>query len=274
MLKFFSSLRSRLALIIILTAVPGILLLVQVGVNQREAAKQDTLNEVIHLAEVASSVESLMVDNAKSFLLTVSHLPTVREQRYEECNAIFRHMFEEHFDYYSAFYVADLEGNILCSPPEKHAPPDFEECDHYQNLIHATDFTLSGYHICRVTGKAVMSVGYPVYDMQDQFFNVVNVSLDLIWFYDFAKYAGLPDGGELIVMDEAGTILSHYPDNDRWRGYRLPDSNIVAQLWAQKSGYLIGEGLSGEETIYAISEIQGTSRQPVRDYGVTNPDCF
>jgi signal transduction histidine kinase len=259
MLKIFSSLRSRLALIIILTAVPGILLLVQVGVNQREAAKQDTLDEVIHLAKVASSVEALIVEDAKSFLLTVSHLPTVRERDYEECNAIFRHMFEEHFDYYSAFYVADLEGNILCSPPEKHAPPNFEECDHYQNLIYATDFTLSGYHICRVTGKAVMSVGYPVYDMQDVFFNVANVSLDLIWFYDFAEDAGLPEGGELIVMDEAGTILSHYPDNDRWRGYRLPDSNIVAQLWNQKSGYLIGEGLSGEETIYAISAIQGTS---------------
>jgi signal transduction histidine kinase len=259
MLKLFSTLRSRLILIIILTAVPGILLLVQVGLNQREAAKQDTLDEVIHLAEVASSVEALMVDNAKSFLLTVSHLPTVREQNYDECNAIFWHMFEEHFEYYSAFYVADLQGNIVCSPPEKHAPPDFEECDHYQNLIHATDFALSGYHICRVTGKAVMSVGYPVYDMQDQFTNVANVSLDLIWFYDFAKSAGLPEGGELIVMDEAGTILSHYPDNDRWRGYRLPESNIVAQLWTQQSGYLIGEGLSGEETIYAISDIHGTS---------------
>ena len=34
MLKFFSTLRSRLILIIILTAVPGILLLVQVGLNQ------------------------------------------------------------------------------------------------------------------------------------------------------------------------------------------------------------------------------------------------
>ncbi len=259
MLKIFSSLRSRLVLIIILTAVPGILLLVQVGINQREAAKQDTMDEVIHLARVASSVEALMVDNAKSFLLTVSHLPTVREKNYDECNAIFRHMFEDHFDYYSAFYVADLEGNILCSPPEKHAPPDFKDCDHYQKLIQATDFTLSGYHICKVTGKSVMSVGYPVYDMNNQLFNVANVSLDLIWFYDFAKSAGLPEGGELIVMDANGTILSHYPDNDRWRGYRLPETNIVTQLWEQKSGYLIGEGLSGEETLYAISAINGTS---------------
>ena len=207
MQRIFTSLRSRLVLIIILTAVPGILLLLQVGYNQREAAKQDTVTEVIHLAKVASSVESLMVDNAKSFLLTVSHLPTVREKEYDECNAIFQHMFEDHFEYYSAFYVADLEGNILCSPPEKHAPPDFNRCEHYQNLIHANDFAMSGYHICRVTGKAVVSIGYPVYDMQDQFFNVANVSLDLIWFYDFAEAAGLPAGGELIVMDDKGTKI-------------------------------------------------------------------
>lgn len=260
-MKFFSTLRSRLILIIILTAIPGILLLVQVGYAQREEAKQDTLDEVIHLARVASSVEALMVDNAKSFLLTVSHLPTIREKNYDECNSLFQHMFDEHFEYYSAFYVADLNGNILCSPPEKHSPPDFEECDHYQNLIHATDFTISTYHICNVTGKSVFSIGYPVYDMQDQFFNVANVSLDLIWFYDFAEDAGLPDGGELIVMDSEGTILSHYPNNDRWRGYRLPETNTVAKLFKQKSGYIVGEGLSGEETIYAISEIDGTAGQ-------------
>lgn len=259
MLRLFSTLRSRLLLITILTAVPGIFLLLQAGLRQREQAIQDAQEEVIHLARVASSVEELMVDNAKSFLLTISHLPTVREQRYDECNYIFWHMFDEHFEYYSAFYVADLEGNIVCSPPEKHAPPDFETCDHYQNLIKASDFTLSGYHICRVTGKAVMSVGYPVYDLDNQFTNVVNVSLDLIWFYDFAKSAGLPDGGELIVMDKDGTILSHYPENDRWRGYRLPESNIVAQLFEQKTGVIIGEGLSGNESIYAISDIEGTS---------------
>lgn len=259
MFKFFSTLRSRLLLITILTAVPGIFLLIQAGVKQRDQAIQDTQAEIIHLAKVASSVERLMVDNAKSFLLTIAHLPTIREQRYEECNFIFWHMFEDHFEYYSAFYVADLEGNILCSPPERHAPPDFETCDHYQSLIKATDFTISGYHICRVTGKAVMSVGYPIYDMQDQFTNVANVSLDLIWFYDFAQDAGLPEGGELIVMDESGTILSHFPDNNRWRGYRLPDSNIVAQLHQQKSGVKIGEGLSGQETIYAISAIDGTT---------------
>ncbi len=259
MLRFFSTLRSRLILITILTAVPGIFLLIQAGLRQRDQAIQDTQAEIIHLANVASSVERLMVDNAKSFLLTIAHLPTIREQRYDECNFIFWHMFEDHFEYYSAFYVADLEGNIVCSPPERHAPPDFESCDHYQSLIKATDFTISGYHICRVTGKAVMSVGYPIYDMQDQFTNVANVSLDLIWFYDFAQAAGLPEGGELIVMDESGTILSHYPDNNRWRGYRLPDSNIVSQLHQQKSGVKIGEGLSGQETIYAISAIDGTT---------------
>lgn len=259
MLKYISTLRSRLILITILTAIPGIFLLLQAGINQRNQAIRAAQNEVIHLANVASSVEELMVDNAKSFLLTVTHLPTVREQRYDECNFIFWHLFEQHFEYYSAFYVADLEGNIVCSPPEKHAPPDFESCDHYQKLIQADDFVVSGYHICRVTGKAVMSVGYPVYDMQNRFTNVANVSLDLIWFYDFAQDAGLPPGGELIVMDESGTILSHYPNNERWRGYRLPDSNIVAQLHQQKSGTIVGEGLSGEETIYAISEIDGTT---------------
>mgnify|MGYP001007755528 FL=1 len=101
MFKFFSTLRSRLILITILTAVPGILLLLQAGYKQRATSIQDAQEEVINLAKVAASVERLMVDNAKSCLLTIAHLPTLREQKYDECNYIFWHMFEEHFEYYS-----------------------------------------------------------------------------------------------------------------------------------------------------------------------------
>ena len=53
---------------------------------------------------------------------------------------------------------------------------------------------VSEYHICRNTGKGVISMGYPVWGDNDQKLGVINVGIDLMWFNDFAVEAELqPD---------------------------------------------------------------------------------
>lgn len=260
MRKIFSSLRGRLILLIVLTSIPSIFLLVRSGYDQRAQAKIAAQEEVNHLGQIASNMQSVMVQSAENFLLILAHTPTVVAGDQEGCQNIFSHLVSEHFEYYSSFYVADLQGNILCSPPGKHAPPDFETCDHFQNLIVADDFTFSGYHICRQTGKAVLSIGYPIFD-QGKRVLVTNVSLDLNWFYDFAADSDLPEGAELVVMDDQGTILMHYPENDRWRGFTVPNYTALSELLEKKEGTSVGEGLGGGETVYAVSTMDDTKRK-------------
>jgi signal transduction histidine kinase len=240
---------------------------VRLGYDQRVQAKIAAQDEVNHLGQIASNMQSVMVDSAKNFLLILAHTPTVVAGDQEGCQNIFSHLVSEHFEYYSSFYVADLKGNILCSPPGKHAPPDFETCDHFQNLILADDFTFSGYHICRQTGKAVLSIGYPIFDQGERVL-VTNVSLDLNWFYDFAADSDLPEGSELVVMDDQGTILMHYPENDRWRGFTVPKYTALAALLEHKEGTSVGEGLGGGETVYAVSTIDDTKRKLTVALGV------
>lgn len=260
MSKFFFTIRSRLMLIVLLTALPGILLLWLTGLEQRQHAVQDTEDEIVSLAKVATKMQSELIYNVESFLQTLAHLPTIRAEDMTGCQEILSHLVGEHFNYYSSFYVADLQGNILCSPPGMHTPPDFDLCNHYKNLVNADDFVFSGYHICRHTGKAVFSIGYPIYNLQNERILVSNVSLDLIWFYDFAAEINLPEGAELIVIDQGGKILSHYPDNDKWRGSPLLAESGVSQIFQQKSGTHIGANFSGQESLFAISSIASTTQ--------------
>jgi signal transduction histidine kinase len=259
--RLFTSLRSRLIVIVFLTSIPAILFLIQSGNYQRKQAMLAAQEEVVHLTKVASTMQATLVDSVKGVLLTLGHFPTFQAQDTTGCQAILSEMVDEHFEYYASFYVADLEGKILCSPPEKHVPPDFHTCQHYSNLVKATDFVISGYHICEYSGKSVLSIGYPVLNNENQPVLVINVSLDLAWFYDFAVQADLPSGAELIVIDEQGVILSHYPDNEKWGGYMLPNSSTLGALFEQKQGYRIGTGLNGEESILAISPLEGASKK-------------
>ncbi len=257
--KLFTSLRSRLILLVILTLIPSVLFLVRGSLQRREQARLDAQNEVIHLGRVASRMQTEMVENVKAFLLTVAHQPSIRQQDMSECKSIFAHLVDQHYRYFSSFYVADLQGNLLCTPEEVHHAPKFEACDHYKMLVEADDFVYTGYHVCNTTGLAVLSVGYPITNLQDERVMVTNVSIDLAWFYDFAADIGLPEGAVLVVLDEQGVILSHYPDNDRWRGYKLPKATVLWDLFTKKEGTMIGQGLDGKESIFAMSTMDGST---------------
>lgn len=256
--KFFTSLRSRLILLIILTSIPGIFLLLQKGLEQRNRAMRAAGEEVQHLGQIASNTDEVMVEMVKGFLLTVAHTPSIQAKNMDDCKGIFTHLFNEHYNYFSSFYIADLNKNILCTPPESADTPDFEGCDHYKNITQANDFVISGYHICKMTGKSVISIGYPVSDNLGNRVLAANVSLDLEWFFDFARDAKLPDGSELILVNEKGMILSHYPDNKLWRGKKLPETTVINQLMTRKEGVMTGPGLDGRNTVYAISSMRDT----------------
>ncbi len=254
----FSSLRSQLILLFLLIFIPTTLLLVQASVRQRSEAIEAVEKEAVSLANAASIMQNMLGQNVEAFLLTIAHNPELRQGNVSDCESIYAHLVDEHFDYYAAFYIADLEEHILCSPPGYNDTPDFHTCDHYKKLVAADDFEATGYHICHNTGKSVLSVGYPIRDMQDQTIMVVNVSIDLTWFYEFAAQASLREGSRLILVDQQGTILSHYPDNDRWRGFTLPENTVLYDLYRQKEGVLIGPGLRGNEGVYAISPMRGS----------------
>ncbi len=262
--KFFSSLRSRLILLVILASIPNLFFTLQSSFSQREDAKTYAEMDVVYFSQIASSMQANLVENVQRVLITVGHFPTFQNNDAAGCQEILTQMVDEHFKYYASFYVADLEGKILCSPPGMHTPPDFHTCEHYNNLVQATDFVISGYHICEHSGKSVLSIGYPILDENNQPMLVLNVSLDLTWLYDFAEqsysYEGY-EGVELIVLDEDGVILTHYPDNDLWRGYTVPQSSALYTLLKEGNGTTIGNNLEGKESIFAITPLEGTARK-------------
>lgn len=256
--KFFTSLRSRLILLIILTSIPGIILLLQKGLEQRSRTMRAAVEEVQHLGQIASNTDEVMVEMVKGFLLTVAHTPSIQAGDMSDCQGVFTHLFTDHYQYFSSFYIADLNKNILCTPPTSEDTPDFEGCDHYRTIVAADDFVISGYHICKVTGKSVIAIGYPVFDPQGKRILVANASLDLEWFVDFAQNAKLPEKSELILINEKGTILSHYPENELWRGQKLPEETVIHQLLTRKEGVMTGPGLDGRNSVYAISPMRDT----------------
>ena len=267
MKKFFSSLRVRIILVVILAALPALILTLYSGLDERQQAAINAQESMLRTARYAADQHEILIEDTRVLLLTMSHAFNLTEHELGNCGHVFSHLKDIHFPFYSSFYVADLEGNILCTMPTGDVPEDLATCTHYQNLIASEDFVISEYHICRNTGKGVISMGYPVWNVNNQKVGVINIGIDLALFNDFAANANLPEGSTLTVIDKTGVVLAHYPDPDSWVGKTLPENSIYQEITSQRSGTTEFTGEDGISRLHAFLPLSGTDDHVFIDVG-------
>jgi signal transduction histidine kinase len=256
--KLFSSLRVRLILLVLLATLPALLLTIYNGREQRQHAEVEALENALRLAEFAASQNEFLIEDTRVILISLSHAMNFGGEDLQGCSHILNHLKDVHFPFYSAFYVADLEGNILCSMPDGDLPEDLLGCHHYQSLIASDDFVLSKYHICRNTGKGVISMGYPIWDANNQKIGVINVGIDLMWFSDFALQAEMPPDSTLTVFDRDGVILAHYPDPGLWVGENMSEGSVHELVFDLKQGTTRSYDVDEVERLYAFLPLSGS----------------
>lgn len=256
--KLFTSLRARLIIFVLLASLPALFLTLYTGLEQRKQAAAAAQENAMRLVRLAANNQQLLIENTRGFLIALSHSLGRADDPFERCSNMFAHMLDLHFPYYSAFYVADLNANILCSMPTGDKPENLSECEHYQKLRASEDFVVSEYHICRNSGKATIAMGYPLRNANDERIGVINIGLDLAWFNHLATLAQLPSGAHMIVVDRSGTIMVHYPESDKWVGNLMPEGSVVNTILEQGEGTTEGLGTDDVERLFAFMPLQGT----------------
>jgi len=260
MKKIFSSLRVRLIIFVLLASIPALALTLYSGLEMRQQAALEARQETMRLVRFTTVNHQLLIENTRGFITALSHAIGSSDPALEKCSDIFSHIMQQHFPYYSAFYVADLNGNILCSMPDGDLPLDLLGCEHYLHLRASEDFVVSEYHICRNSGRGVISMGYPVRNPDDERIAVINIGIHLEWFNQLAAEADLPSGSTMTVFDRNGVILARYPDPDVWVGETVPDNPIIEQILNQQEGTLEGEGMDGTARLFAFLPLSGTEQ--------------
>jgi len=253
-----TSLRFRVVFLVLLAALPALSIILYTGLQQREGVLKDARDNALQLVRFAAQRHEVVIEDTRVFLVALSHSMDPSDANFDGCGHLFTHLKQVHFPFYSAFYVADLEGNILCTMPDGDLPEDLLGCHHYLSLIGARDFVISEYHICRNTGKGVISMGFPVYNNSDEQVGVINISIDLKWFNDFAQQADIPPKSSLTIFDKNGTILAHFPNPDYWVGKSILEGSVEENILQLKNGTLSGYGADHVERLYAFMPLSGS----------------
>jgi PAS domain S-box-containing protein len=164
------------------------------------------------------------------------------------------------FLFYANVGVIDADGKLVCSAVPLSGPVDLSDRDYFQQALSARDLSIGQFEVERSTGKSVVNFGYPVIDKAGKVRAALFVALDLGYFNTLAACADMPIGASVTLMDAQGTILSRYPDPEKWVGHAAQDVEIVKMVQERNEGLAEAVGVDGVAKIYGFKQLGQTQR--------------
>jgi diguanylate cyclase len=106
------------------------------------------------------TTESRLIEGTHQILIALARLPEVRGQNAAACSALFADLLKP-YPYYSNLGVARPNGDLFCSAVPFEGVANISDRSYFQRAVDRRGFAPGEYHVGRITGKAVINLGYP-----------------------------------------------------------------------------------------------------------------
>ncbi|MBI3063968.1 MAG: HAMP domain-containing protein [Deltaproteobacteria bacterium] len=257
---FFSGLRVRLLLLVLLAVIPALGLTLYTNLEERQLRRALVQEHALRLSRIVSADHERLIEDARRLIVALARLPAVRDRNRAACNALFAELLTRHSSY-ANLGVIDADGNVVCSGLPMTGQVYAGDRAYFRRARETRDFAIGDYQIGRITGKATLNFGQPILDDAGHVRAVVFAALDLAWLSELASRAGLPTGSMLTVIDRHGTILSRYPDEGKWVGKLMPEPLVLDAIRAQQgNGTTEAPGADGTPRLFSFAPFGGASQ--------------
>ncbi|MEH6575567.1 MAG: adenylate/guanylate cyclase domain-containing protein [Amphritea sp.] len=252
---WFRGLRSRLLLLVALAVIPAFILIVTANIEARRTATETVQTDMQRLIRLTVGQQQQFIEGARQLLAALAYLPAVKRQDSAACSALFAD-FLRLYPFYTNLGAADLEGDIYCSALRMTRPVNLADRSYAIDALRTGVFAIGEYQIGRITGKAAVNFGSPVFDAEGTPLGIVYAALDLAWLEKQASEAGLYPGTSLSLLDRNGKILVHYPPSQQAPGTSIADTPLFQLIQSTRgSGTFETTNLNGDISLFAVALI-------------------
>ncbi len=247
-----NNLRLRLSLFVLISLIPALAILLVQAREERARLTIRVQEQALQLARQASLDHEQLITAAQQLLGVVAQLPEVRGGDMAACGAFSANLLKQ-YPQYANFGLITPDGNLACSGLPFTGRVYAGDRMYFARAVATRQFAVGEYQVGRVTGKATVNFGYPVFST-GRLQGVVFAALDLSWLNQFAAHVRLPEGSTLTVIDRQGTILARFPDPQAWVGKSVPEAPILTAIASQEGeGTAEAVGLDGTPRLYGFT---------------------
>jgi hypothetical protein len=178
-------------LLVFLAAIPALALTLYTNLEERQLRKAAVQEQAMRLSRLVSADHERLIEDTRRLLMTLAHLPAVRDRDSAACNTLFADLLVQRSSYANLGGI-HADGNIFCSAVPMTGPVYVGDRAYFRGAIETRDFAISEYAISeyqigRITGKATLAFGYPVLDDASRVRAVVFAALSLAWLNELAS---------------------------------------------------------------------------------------
>jgi len=208
-LSIFSSLRSRLLLLMLIAITPWVAAMGYQLWMARQHAIDDAIGDALDLARSVASTQSQAVSNAYNLSQVLSALPEIREGTPEACRQRLLEIYRHTGDY-ANLVVTDARGKMLCAAKGSGAT-DFSDRDWYQHAITDRHFVTGRFVIGKLQGLPILPTAQPVLNQQGQVERIVLVPINVAWLERLLKQARIGEDAVITVLDRHAIVMARQP---------------------------------------------------------------
>ncbi len=248
------SLRLRIIGLLLLALLPAFALMVFTASESRRRAIEQVQTNMTRLTELAASNQQRLIDGARDILITLAQIPAIQSQDRAACLFFLSNVLMQH-PLYANFGAADRDGIVYCMTLPQRIPFSIAHQEYFRRSLNNQEFTISEYQISPTNLQAIITLAYPVIDVQGESQGIVFANLDLRWLAQFMAASSLPEGSTLRVIDPKGVILASYPNGEFEIGRTIPEEYIHNLVLGKRSGLTQGLDANGTARLFAFTPL-------------------
>jgi PAS domain S-box-containing protein len=249
----FSSLRVRLAALVLATLLPAAGIVVWADRSQRGPLLAAVRYQAHDLARLVAERHETAVARTRGLLVGVANQPSLRGRDGPTCSAALARILKDD-PVYSNVAGVDRDGAMFCSAAPLRGGVNLADRRHVRVPLERGEFAVGGYVRPRSTpGLHVFAFGAPVHDDARNVVAVAIAAFDLARLQRDLDALALPEGAEVVVVDASGVVLTGRPAPGARVGTPL-DARLLAPTTAHVEPREL-DGLDGVRRIYAFHDI-------------------
>ena len=253
------SIRSRLALLIIVSALPALGLAVYTGLERRSQAEVDARDDLARMAALAATRQEEVIEGARQLLFAVAETADSLRRDPKACQEFFARLVRGSDGLYHSMGIHNAEGRLICNAVSWQGDVNVKDRRYFRMASETRKFAVGVHQIGRATGLAGINFGYPVVDSERRLTGIVFAGLDLKKMNELLASTPLPRGGMLTIFDHEGMILARQPGAAERLGQKARNPNIIDAIRTSDTQVFEGDDTEGGQRLFAI---QGAGRNP------------
>jgi signal transduction histidine kinase len=253
-----ASLKTRLYILVLITALPGWALGIYNASEQKRSAIRTIHQNALRTARLAAVQEARVLEEAQQLLMTTADFFLESRGDPKKCRNFFDRILNRSQGY-ANFGAVRPDGELICSAHPVPSETNLAQRYWFVRAKEFRDFAIGEYHLGYDQVEPVLFMAQPVLDQKEQLVAVLFAALNLDGLNRMVLDVptDLPQGATITQIDQEGDSLSYDPVNATWSQRAAIDAEVVKAVLSRKFGFLEAASIDGIPRIYAFSPLAG-----------------